>query len=145
MSTLLAVLTAEGAGKQLARLIEKQLSYEYGHIDHVALRLFIRVYWSQVSALAHVILDEDQLKTEQTMKLQASEYGQEKAASFREPKPKSVDMLSLNLTFAKLLEGFVEEFMRATPSHTWTGATHKLHADISQLRTELEVLIAAEP
>lgn len=51
-------MSAVEAGKKLARLMERQLGYGDGHIDAIALRLFLRAYWSQVSALAHVIHDE---------------------------------------------------------------------------------------
>lgn len=50
--------TAEEAGNNLARLAERQLGYIDGHIDPVALRLFIKAYWSRVSMLAHVIHNE---------------------------------------------------------------------------------------
>ena len=50
--------TAAEAGKRLARLMEKQLGYVEGHIDSVALRLFLRAYWSKVAPLAHIIHDE---------------------------------------------------------------------------------------
>lgn len=46
------------AGKNLARLIERQLGYNEGAVDNVALRLFIRAYWDRVSMLAHVIHNE---------------------------------------------------------------------------------------
>lgn len=49
---------AKEAARQLARLMERQLGYADGHIDPVALRLFIRAYWSRVSAFAHTIHDE---------------------------------------------------------------------------------------
>jgi hypothetical protein len=45
------------AGKDLARLMERELGYETGHIDNVALRLFIQAKWDLVSALAHNIHD----------------------------------------------------------------------------------------
>lgn len=45
------------AGKQLARLMERELGYDRGHIDNVALRLFIKAYWDRVSTLAHAIHD----------------------------------------------------------------------------------------
>lgn len=51
-------LSASEAGKKLARLMERQLGYEEGHIDNVALRLFIRAYWDRVSLFAHTIRDE---------------------------------------------------------------------------------------
>lgn len=51
-------ITPQEAGEKLARLMEKQLGYPEGHIDNIALRLFIRAYWSQVTTLAHVIHDE---------------------------------------------------------------------------------------
>lgn len=50
-------ISPQEAGKKLARLIEKQLGYCEGHIDNIALRLFIRAYWSQISHLAHIIHD----------------------------------------------------------------------------------------
>jgi len=50
--------TSEQAGKELARLMERQLGYTEGHIDNIALRLFIRAYWSRVSSLAHIIHEE---------------------------------------------------------------------------------------
>lgn len=50
--------TGKEAGRDLARLMERQLGYETGRIDPVALRLFIRAYWSRVSAFAHTIHDE---------------------------------------------------------------------------------------
>lgn len=46
------------AGKKLARLMERTLGYDYGHIDNVALRLFIRAYWNQIALLAHTIHEE---------------------------------------------------------------------------------------
>jgi hypothetical protein len=46
------------AAPLLARLMERHLGYDVGHIDPVALRLFIRAYWSRVSAYAHSIHDE---------------------------------------------------------------------------------------
>lgn len=39
----------------LARLIERELGYSAGHIDSVALRLFIKANWDQVALLAHKI------------------------------------------------------------------------------------------
>jgi hypothetical protein len=48
------------AGRQLARLMERQLGYVEGHIDSVALRLFIRAYWSRVSKFAHEIHDDNE-------------------------------------------------------------------------------------
>ncbi len=47
--------TPQEAGKKLARLMERELGYTEGHIDNVALRLFIKAYWSRVSAYAHTI------------------------------------------------------------------------------------------
>ena len=47
--------TARNAAKELARLIERQLGYIEGHVDHIALRLFLRAYWSKVATLAHAI------------------------------------------------------------------------------------------
>lgn len=49
---------ARESAESLARLIERQLNYQAGHIDPIALRLFIRAYWSRVSAYAHAIHDE---------------------------------------------------------------------------------------
>lgn len=46
------------AARRLARLMEKQLGYEEGHIDQIALRLFIRAYWDRVSHFAHIIHNE---------------------------------------------------------------------------------------
>ena len=50
--------TAKTAARDLARLMERQLGYQEGHIDQIALRLFIRAYWSRVSLYAHAIHDE---------------------------------------------------------------------------------------
>jgi hypothetical protein len=44
--------------EQLARLMERELNYPEGHINPVALRLFIKAYWSRVSMLAHAIHEE---------------------------------------------------------------------------------------
>ena len=44
------------AAKNLASLMERQLNI--GHIDPIALRLFIRAYWSRASSYAHTIHDE---------------------------------------------------------------------------------------
>lgn len=49
---------AKNAAVSLARLFEKQLGYCEGHIDSVALRLFIRAYWSRVSKYAHTIHED---------------------------------------------------------------------------------------
>jgi hypothetical protein len=49
---------AKQSAVALARLMEKQLGYDEGHIDSVALRLFIRAYWSRVSKYAHAIHDD---------------------------------------------------------------------------------------
>lgn len=51
-------LIAKEAARQLARLMERQLGYQEGHIDPIALRLFIRAYWNDVSKFAHIIHDE---------------------------------------------------------------------------------------
>jgi len=48
------------AATQLARLVERQLGYDVGHIDPVAFRLFIRAHWNKVSALAHAIHREEE-------------------------------------------------------------------------------------
>lgn len=53
-----AKLCPRQAGRDLARLMERQLGYAEGHIDPIALRLFIRAYWSRVSTYAHAIHDE---------------------------------------------------------------------------------------
>jgi hypothetical protein len=52
------VASAPEAARQLARLMERQLGYVEGHIDPVALRLFVRAYWSRIAPLAHAIHDE---------------------------------------------------------------------------------------
>lgn len=46
------------AAKQLARLMERELGYAEGHIDSIALRLFIQGKWPRVTALAHAIHDD---------------------------------------------------------------------------------------
>lgn len=50
--------TPRAAAKKLARLMESQLGYKEGHIDSIALQLFIKAYWTQVSLYAHTIHDE---------------------------------------------------------------------------------------
>ena len=52
--------SAVEAGKSLARLMERQLGYQEGHIDNVALRSFIRAYWSRITSYAHAIHDSDE-------------------------------------------------------------------------------------
>lgn len=47
--------SAKLAAQSLARLIERQLGYVDGHIDSIALRLFIQAYWPEVATLAHTI------------------------------------------------------------------------------------------
>lgn len=49
---------ANEAACNLARLMERQLGYVTGHIDPVALRLFLQVHWTKVSACAHAIHQE---------------------------------------------------------------------------------------
>lgn len=49
---------AEKASVNLARLVERQLGYADGHIDPIALRFFIRTYWSLITKLAHTIHEE---------------------------------------------------------------------------------------
>jgi hypothetical protein len=52
---------AKEAAESLAKLVQDKLgliSYSQGHIDPIALRLFIRAYWTQVAAYAHSIHDE---------------------------------------------------------------------------------------
>jgi len=51
-------LSAREAGEKLARLMERQLDYAEGHIDNVALRLFVRAYWDRISLLAHAIHED---------------------------------------------------------------------------------------
>jgi hypothetical protein len=51
-------IDAKESSRQLARLMERQLGYVEGHIDPIALRLFIRAYWSRVHKWAHEIHDE---------------------------------------------------------------------------------------
>lgn len=51
--------TPKEQAKSLARLMERQLGYSEGHIDPIALRLFIRAYWSRVTTYAHAIHDEE--------------------------------------------------------------------------------------
>ena len=53
-------LSSKDAGRNLARLMERQLGYVEGHIDSVALRLFIRAYWGRVSSYAHTIHDANE-------------------------------------------------------------------------------------
>lgn len=55
--------TAKEAAQGLARLMERQLGYSEGHIDSIALRLFIRAYWRRVSAYAHAIHNEGNVRT----------------------------------------------------------------------------------
>lgn len=50
--------TPKEAARKLVRLMEKQLGYEEGHIDPIALRLFLRAYWDRVSHFAHIIHNE---------------------------------------------------------------------------------------
>ena len=50
--------TAKTAARDLARLMERQLDYQEGHIDQIALRLFIRAYWGRVILYVHAINDE---------------------------------------------------------------------------------------
>ena len=48
-------ISPEAGAISLARLMERQLGYSEGHIDAVALRLFIQAYWNRVSTYAHAI------------------------------------------------------------------------------------------
>lgn len=50
--------TPKQASTDLARLMERQLGYAEGHIDPIALRLFIRAYWSRLALYAHAIHNE---------------------------------------------------------------------------------------
>lgn len=43
------------AATELARLMERQLGYAEGRIDPVALRLFLKAFWTRTSQLAHII------------------------------------------------------------------------------------------
>lgn len=45
--------------RRLARLMEKELGYVEGHIDPVALRLFIQAKWEGMAPLAHAIHDDE--------------------------------------------------------------------------------------
>jgi hypothetical protein len=47
--------TSRDAARNLARLMERGLGYNEGHIDPIALRLFLAAYWDRVSTLAHAI------------------------------------------------------------------------------------------
>lgn len=51
----MTTMTAQEASQNLARLIERQLNYDKGHVDPVALRLFMLAYWDRLSSLAHII------------------------------------------------------------------------------------------
>lgn len=58
--TLPKVNTAKVAAQSLAHLIERELGYHTGHIDPIALRLFIRSHWSKITTLAHTIHSESE-------------------------------------------------------------------------------------
>jgi hypothetical protein len=62
------------AATNLARLMERQLGYADGHIDSVALRLFIQAYWGRVSTYAHAIHDGRE-RTAEAMYGKQTEYG----------------------------------------------------------------------
>jgi hypothetical protein len=47
--------SAKEAATDLARLIERELGYNEGHIDPVTLRGFIITRWKRLAALAHTI------------------------------------------------------------------------------------------
>lgn len=49
---------AHKAARDLARLMERQLGYIEGHIDPIALRLFIRAYWNRIAHCAHTIHEQ---------------------------------------------------------------------------------------
>jgi hypothetical protein len=49
--------SATEAATDLARLIERGMGSANGHIDPVALRIFIESYWKRLAALAHAIHD----------------------------------------------------------------------------------------
>lgn len=49
--------TPKDAARELARLMERELGYIEGHIDQIALRLFIQAKWSTIAPLAHAIHD----------------------------------------------------------------------------------------
>lgn len=46
---------AKRAARDIARLVERSLGYVEGHVDPVALRLFIQRQWGKLSALAHAV------------------------------------------------------------------------------------------
>ena len=48
---------ARAASVNLVRLLERGLGYDEGHIDPIALRLFVTAYWKRVSKFAHDIHD----------------------------------------------------------------------------------------
>jgi hypothetical protein len=48
-------MSASDASRNLARLVERRMGFTNGHIDPVALRLFIVAYWKRVAAFAHAI------------------------------------------------------------------------------------------
>ena len=54
------------AAKMLARLVEKRLGYIEGHVDPVALALFIRADWALVAEYAHAIHNDGQPKPQAT-------------------------------------------------------------------------------
>ena len=51
--------TPAQAATDLARLVENKLGYPEGHVDPVALRLFVRAYWTNISRLTHIIHAEE--------------------------------------------------------------------------------------
>lgn len=55
MCTTLDSMDPNDAAKKLARLMERGLGYSEGHMDPVALRLFVQAYWDRVSLYAHAI------------------------------------------------------------------------------------------
>jgi len=68
-------IPADEAGRKLARLMEKQLGYPEGHIDNIALRLFIRAYWDRVASLAHIIHGEGEPPPQRVVHVPPEESG----------------------------------------------------------------------
>ena len=52
------IRSSKEAATELARLVERQLGYQEGHIDPAALRLFIKAYWTRISVFAHTIHED---------------------------------------------------------------------------------------
>ena len=58
MGAEVSPLTSQEAATKLARLIERELGYDEGHVSAIALRLFIKAHWSKVSLYSHRIHDD---------------------------------------------------------------------------------------